>query len=203
MTEKFGKRIFWCIAFIVVGGVFYLFTNNNASTSGAVDVQSGFEVYIPFVPWMIVVYYLIFPYLSLPIFLVKKYKDFFKVVIGLWIVTFASAVIFFLFPTTMERPEIVDQGLIGMMFHAMRYVDGPFNMCPSLHVSSITFVAFAIRHFFPKSWFWNIPIAVSICISTLLVKQHAIVDVFCGFLLGFCVFLAVFKVFCKKEIKKA
>ncbi|MFC1612630.1 phosphatase PAP2 family protein [Patescibacteria group bacterium] len=203
MIENFQKRVFWCVAFIFVGGGLYLLMNKYGSLSDAYYVQFEFEKYIPFIPWTIIIYFLIFPYLSLPVFLVKRYKDFFKVVLGLWGITFASAFIFWQYPTTMLRPEIIEGGIVGILFNVIRFIDGPYNLFPSLHVSSISFVAFVNHYFRPKTDIWSIPLAILICCSTLTVKQHAILDVLGGFALGFIVYFVVFKLFFRRKKTRA
>ena len=197
MIEEKGKRVFWVVALIVVGGLLYLGNNRYGGLFGLIshfNVQHPLERYIPFVPSAIFAYYLMFVFLSLPIFFVKSYKEFRKVVRGYWIITFISAFIFFFFPTTMPRPETVQhEGIIRLLFYGIYSVDGPHNLFPSLHVSSTTYILFVNNRFWPKGKILNILMAISINISTLLIKQHAVIDVIGGVLLGIFVFWLIFK----------
>lgn len=184
MTEKTGKRILWLAVIGFFGGMGYLAANVWGKIWGATDVQFTFENRIPFVPNAIIIYLLIFPFLLTPVFLVKKYSDFVLVAGAYALLVFVSVVIFFQFPTTMERPDVAIRGFTGWLFGIMRAVDGEYNLFPSLHVSSVVFAAFVNGFFCPKAKWPSWAGAVLISTSTLLVKQHAIVDVLGGAVLG-------------------
>ncbi|MBU4421675.1 phosphatase PAP2 family protein [Patescibacteria group bacterium] len=198
--EGLGKRIFWCIVFAVIGGGLYLLANSWGRIIGAFDIQFKFEKNIPFIPWTILVYYLVFPYLASVILTVSRYEDFLKVVSGYWLIILVSVAIFFMFPTTMPRPdEATPQiGLLGVLFRAIYLIDGPNNLFPSLHVSSVSYIGLVNWRFSPRFRILGIIIAVLISVSTLTVKQHAIVDIFGGLVLGLTIFLVIFKLIGKK-----
>lgn len=178
--EKIGKRFLWLLMISVLGGLGYLAANVWGKLIGATDVQFAFENHIPFVPNAIIAYLLIFPFLLTPVFLVKKYSDF-ALVIGVYgLLVFVSVVIFFQFPTTMTRPNVAIHGFAGWLFDIIRAVDGEYNLFPSLHVSSVVFVALVNGFFCPKAKWPSWVCAVLISASTLLVKQHAVVDVLGG-----------------------
>ena len=87
MPEKFWMRLFWCLILIIAGGGLYLLNNRWGSLAGGWNVQFDFEKHIPFIPWTILIYFLIFPYLAMPIFIVSKYSDYFKVIGGYFLIT--------------------------------------------------------------------------------------------------------------------
>lgn len=193
MTENFGKRIFWCMALTVVGGGLYLLNNHWGSIAGGLNVQRAFEKNIPFISWTILIYYLIFPYLAMPVFTVPKYGDFCKVICGYFVITAVSAAIFFTIPTTMPRPDIVADGWMRYLFEGIYFVDGPHNLFPSLHVSSVSYVGFINWRFCGKKFgVASALLAILICLSTLTTKQHAVVDVVGGVMLGWAAFYAFF-----------
>jgi len=183
----------WALIVGVVGGGLYILTNALGNLRGAVDIELWFEKYIPFVPDAVFVYLLIFPFLLSVVFRVKKYRDFFHVVLTYLLLIFISVAIFSIFPTTMKRPEIMENGTTAFLFYAIRLADGPNNLFPSLHVSSSVLAALVNGHFCPKSRIISIVVAVAISLSTLLVKQHAVLDVLGGALLGFATFWLFFK----------
>jgi membrane-associated phospholipid phosphatase len=62
------------------------------------------------------------------------------------------------------------------------------NAFPSLHVS---LTILAVLFVFARSWKWGVrllPLGVLIILSTLFIKQHAVVDVIGGLLLAWVVF---------------
>lgn len=160
---------------------------------GGWNIQFEFEKYIPFIPWMLLIYFLIFPYLATLIFTVPKYQDFFKAVCGYFLITIVSVAVFFCVPTTMLRPEIAADGWLRYFFDAIYYVDGPHNLFPSLHVSSVSYVGFVNWRFCKKFRILSAALAVLICLSTLTVKQHAILDVLGGLGLGWAAFYVFFR----------
>lgn len=184
MIEKKLKRIWLLFLVGVLGGIAYIFANYWGSLLGAMDIQFNFERNIPFVPEAIVAYLLFFPFMLTPVFTVKKYGDFVVVVGAYAILIFVSVVIFMNHPTTMYRPSVTTAGFIGWIFSVIRRIDGPNNLFPSLHVSSVVFVAFVNGYFRPKTRILSWLVAILISVSTLLVKQHALVDVIGGAIFG-------------------
>jgi len=199
LIEKKGKRFLWLILLGGVGGIWYLAANAWGKLLGATDVQFNFENCIPFVPNAIFAYFLIFPFLLTPVFLVKKYNDFISIAVCYAALIFASVVIFFQFPTTMTRPGLPADEFMGWLFSIVRTIDGPNNLFPSLHVSSVTYVAFVNGHFCPKARWLSWLCATVISISTLLVKQHALADVLGGIVFGAAAFILLWLLREKKE----
>jgi len=177
---------------IVVGGGSYLLANNWGGTVGGWNIQLEFERHIPFIPATIFIYWLIFPYLATPVFTVKKYEDFFKVICGYLVTTFVSASVFFLFPTTMARPELAADSWLKPLFEAIYFLDGPYNLFPSLHVSSVSYVGFVNWRFCERFRIPSVLSAILICLSTLTVKQHAVLDVIGGLAVGWSAFYVFF-----------
>lgn len=184
MIEKKGKRFFWLALLGGLGAAGYLAANVWGRVWGATDVQFAFENHIPFVPDAIIAYLLIFPFLLAPVFLVKRYSDFIPVLGVYAALVFVSLVIFFQFPTIMARPNTPVYGFAGWLFGIIRAIDGPNNLFPSLHVSSVVYVAQVNGFFCPKAKWPSWVCAVLISVSTLLVKQHAVVDVLGGAVFG-------------------
>lgn len=193
LIEHFWKRLFWCGILLVAGGGLYLANNYLGSIIGGWKIQFGFEKHLPLVAWTIAIYFLIFPYLATPIFTVTKYADYLKVIHGYFFITIVSAIIFLVVPTTMPRPEISPSGWPRYFFDAIYYVDGPHNLFPSLHVSSVSFIGFVNWRFGGRFRVLSTILAVLISLSTLTTKQHAVADVLGGLLLGWLAFRIFFK----------
>lgn len=179
MIEQKFKRTFWMAITIALNGLLYLGANEWGQEFGALNMETLWDRQVPFVPNAIITYFLIFPFLATPLFLVRKYDDFVAVLWAYFTLTLASVACFIAFPTTMTRPPL-PKGEIGGLFALMRWIDSPNNLCPSLHVSSVVFVATINGYFCPKTRVLSWLCAVLISISTLYAKQHVALDVLAG-----------------------
>lgn len=95
----------------------------------------------------------------------------------------AAIVIYLLFPTCQELRPVAferDNALTRFLFYFYQF-DTNTNVCPSVHVIgslSVVFAAWDTERF--RSTMWKViflMIALLICISTVFLKQHSILDV--------------------------
>lgn len=97
-----------------------------------------------------------------------------------------SILLYWIFPNGLDmRPGEVSDSVFGGLVGLLHRVDTDGNVCPSIHVSSSTAVAVvawrsqtlrgrtALR-------VGTYLIVILICLSTMFLKQHSIVDVVCG-----------------------
>lgn len=183
--------LFWraagCLA--LAGAVFVLVYGwCNRFTATRPDVGTCFfewERHLPFVPWLIVPYWMLDLFFCGAFFLCGSRAELRLLTTRLITVVLASAVCFLLFPMRFgwDRPE--PAGWTAPLFHALYANDQPFNLAPSLHISlrSLIWVAYGahLRGWLRstvKVWF------ILIGISTLLLWQHHLIDVAAGFLMG-------------------
>ena len=95
------------------------------------------------------------------------------------------------------RPEAVPDNLWGWLVGLLYQADTPTNVCPSIHVSSSVAVALAgwkselLRGRKMLRILLYIWVAL-ICLSTMFIKQHSIVDVFWGIVLSICLFAILY-----------
>lgn len=148
--------------------------------------------WIPFNEWFVIPYFLWYAWV--PVFLVffmLKERDAY---LRLCFIMFGGAtvclMIYALWPNGLElRREITSDNFCADVLRFIRSVDPPNNVCPSIHVSSTVSIDMVIRrseYFKNNSRIRRLSLAVTaaICISTMFVKQHSAVDVFCGILLS-------------------
>lgn len=121
----------------------------------------------------------------------RKMMYFYMIVFGV------STVVFFLYPTCQNfRPaQFLRDNVLTRVMGLLYSMDTNTNVCPSLHVSGSIGAALgfvATKRFSTPGWkIINILIAGSICISTVFVKQHSVVDVFWGLVLSWAAWCAV------------
>ena len=92
--------------------------------------------------------------------------------------------LFFVFyPTTNVRPELVGNGIFVQGMRFLYQIDKPVNLFPSIHCMASWFCCIGIRGD-KKVPVWykivSVMIAVLVFVSTLVTKQHVIVDVIGG-----------------------
>lgn len=92
--------------------------------------------------------------------------------------------LFFVFyPTTNVRPELVGNGIFVQGMRFLYQIDKPVNLFPSIHCMASWFCCIGIRGDKKvPGWYKivSVMIAVLVFISTLVTKQHVIVDVIGG-----------------------
>ena len=117
-------------------------------------------------------------------------------------ITFIAAVgLFILFPNGQElRPDLDTLGRDNLFTRAIRVLyiaDTNTNVCPSLHVVGSMAAVFGILHH-PRlrKTVWmpigGIILAVLICLSTVFLKQHSVIDVFVGIPYGLLLYGVVY-----------
>lgn len=193
MVEAKVKRIFFTSIIGILAGAFYLFINWWGGKLNPYHIQMFWDSRIALVPNAIIVYLLIFPFLTAPLFLVKKWNDFAAVLAAYSALVGASFLVFLVFPTTMERSLAPEGGFIGWLFSAVRRIDGKNNLFPSLHVSSVVYAALVNGRFCPAAKWPSWACAVLISISTVLTKQHAVADVLGGVVFGVLSYLLLLR----------
>jgi membrane-associated phospholipid phosphatase len=151
---------------------------------------------IPFQP------YALFPYLTLWVYvgvapgLQRSFLD--LLVYGMWsgALCLAGLGMFYAWPTQVPPLGLDASGFPG--FALLQGVDAPGNACPSMHVAIAIFTALWIEQQLrevgvPKGWrVANWGWFCAIVYSTLAVKQHVVLDVVAGALLGAAVAVASF-----------
>lgn len=156
---------------------------------------------LPFVASFIVFYLLAFAQWVINYVLIaRENKGFcYRFVYGDVISKLFCLLFFVLLPTTMERPHVTGTGLFDWLVRFIYRMDAPVNLFPSIHCLEswcCIHAAFAMKKV--PDWYRGITVVMSlgVFISTLLVKQHVLLDVFGGiavFELGFFISSTIIK----------
>lgn len=140
---------------------------------------------IPFCAWAVIPYLLWFPFVGGMLLLaLLRDRPAFRRMMGFIILTYSAALLcFFLFPTCQQlRPlQLSGPDLLCRLTAAVYGTDTSTNVCPSIHVIGAVAVWLAARDMRTLPALlrrWLLPaLAVSICASTVLMKQHSVLDV--------------------------
>ena len=147
---------------------------------------------IPFCEWFLIPYaswFILLP--GAPVyFLLTSKQDFLKITFIMFTGMTFCLFMYLLFPNGLElRPEITGDNLLCRIAQLLYTIDTPTNVCPSIHVSSSIAAAIVVwrserlkkRHCFRLLFtVW----VTLICLSTLFVRQHSVIDLLCGILVS-------------------
>lgn len=177
-------------AALVLGGTMCCYWWLNRHLEPRISLRTPLDDLIPFLPWTILIY---LSYAG-PMIATAWYVDareFRKLTGALLLANGICYVGFALFTAHIDRPalETIDPW-VRPIFAWLRGNDGAGNTFPSTHVAVTTLLALRLARR-PRPWLW-IGWAVAIDLSTLLVKQHFVVDVIGGSIVAFFAHAAFF-----------
>ncbi len=160
------------------------------------NVYSPLDDLIPFCEFFVIPYvlwYALLAFVSLYtlFFDVPSFKKFYIFLSVTCVITFALYIIFpneqNLRPDTFARDNI----LVDVMKN-LYAIDTNTNVCPSIHVIFSLGMMLALwnsKHFSSAVWRTvSVIVAVSICLATVFLKQHSVLDIFAGVALSAAVF---------------
>ncbi|MBS5964482.1 phosphatase PAP2 family protein [Finegoldia magna] len=166
-------------------------------------VYSKLDDYIPFYKPAILIYSSWFLMLVIPfVYLLKRksYDNMYNIIIPMFLAMYISLIIYVIYPTALDIrvTDITGNDICSWIIRKIQGIDAPNNVCPSIHVSTTVIIYNQFRKILKdnkKSKAFFLLWSVGICISTMLVKQHSIIDVVCGIILAH----AILFVFNKKQ----
>ena len=155
-------------------------------------IHSKLDDKIPFCEYFIVPYLLWFVWIAgtFVYFYIKSRDDFYHACRYMFTGMIVCLIIYTLIPNGLNlRPEITNNNIFSRLVDMIWSVDTATNVCPSIHVSSTVAVHLTICHaasvrnkkpIRTLSWI----VTILICLSTMFIKQHSLVDVLCGWILS-------------------
>lgn len=162
-----------------------------------IDTQIPFIIIfiIPYVLWYLLLF--IIPYYLY----VKDKETFKKYTISYILCILISIIIFIIYPTTVNRPEIIGTDILSIITKIVFFCDTPqVNCFPSIHCEiSMLFILYILNCNNTKKDIKLLTIIISILImlSTLFIKQHVFIDLIGGTLLAIITYL-ITKIISKK-----
>ena len=144
---------------------------------------------IPLSPPWITVYFLSFPFwIGTGLWILLESRPHaYRMGMAYALAMLLSAAVFLIWPGTMERPEVTGTGFFDRLMILLYRIDSPTNLCPSLHVLATYFCwrgEMGCRKI--PGWYkaFSFLFLLAVCASILLVKQHALIDIPAGILIG-------------------
>jgi len=161
-------------------GVGYLWAGSGHSPA---DVWFGgiwLDALIPLVPHFIVFYMLGYLFVLAPVFVLRRRGEFeagFVVFAGMLGLAF---LVFHFFPVFMHKPLAMGDDLLSSLTRYQQRTDFVVNNLPSLHVALNVFAWLVLLCRASRVALWLLPVVLCIVASTVLVKQHLVLDVLGG-----------------------
>ena len=142
---------------------------------------------IPFCEYFIVPYATWFVELAVIPLLLLKYdrKQYYYLCAVMFTGMTLCLGVYLIFPNGLDlRVEITRQNIFADLVRLIQAVDTPTNVCPSIHVASAMAMDLAICRSVLGQRRWVRMLAnsvfVLICLSTVFLKQHSVIDIFWG-----------------------
>lgn len=175
--------------FVFLAGFFLV---EQIVTEPVYVIHSTVDDWIPFNEWFVLPYFLW--YIWIPLFMIiLMFHDraaYLRLCFVMFVGATACLIIYVIWPNGLDlRQPIEGENFCADIVRFLRQADSPYNVCPSLHVSSTVAVHLAVcrsRLYGNRPWvkFLSLSVTVLICMSTVFVKQHSVIDVICGWLLS-------------------
>ncbi len=147
-----------------------------------ISVTTGLDALIPVIPAAVTVY--VFAYITWLVgysVIARDGKSLcYEVFSGELIAKLLTMVCFLVIPTIMERPEIPGDDVFSRMLRLIYYLDTPDNLFPSVHCLENWFVFRGVLRCKKAGSGWKIAAGVAMVLvfaSTVLVKQHVVLDI--------------------------
>lgn len=190
-------RLFWLkgIGSTLVISVFfvgYFAVLNHPLREAQVMPLLALDQWIPVVPWSAWLYFSLWIYICLPSSLMRRAGELAYYLMGATLLSGIGLSLFYFLPTSVPVWEIDWNQHPALAF--LKSSDAAGNACPSLHVAFAVYAGFwmsrmlhllgAGRVWLTLNWLW----CGLIILSTLTTKQHVVLDVLCGAVLGALVF---------------
>lgn len=195
MMIKEKLRYLLLLLIIPVLGVIY--TVINIYPRPAVDISVEVDSYIPFIPIFIIPYIIwyVFVFGYLVYFCMKDTKVYVNTLITITIGELICFVIYIFFQTTVPRPMLSGNDVMTQLVQFIYTHDEPYNCFPSIHVLTTYVIMLASIHIRGKHIVNTLILQITgilIILSTLFVKQHAILDVIASIVMVSIIYLVTF-----------
>lgn len=190
--KSIGFRLLFSLSIVMYTFVYDYLNNFRGKVY---SVESLLDTIIPFSPYFVVSYVMWYFYIAVILlyFLINNHKKYYEMLITLNIGVYICFVIYFLYPTTVIRPEVSESNAFESLVKYVYGRDNPYNCFPSIHSLGATlFAVYVNREDSIKKYIKLISstIAISIVFSTLFIKQHYFYDAVSAITLAYILYYA-------------
>lgn len=203
------KHVLWALLFPVYIVLYYI--AESVVTVNYWNTATALDAYIPFLDFFVIPYSLWYPaMLIVGLYLIfKDPPGFKKYMLFLGLTCYISAAMYFILPNGQDlRPASFENsnfytGIIGWLYSS----DTNTNVFPSVHVTGSMAVLAGIWEGKGLKKVWirisAVIITALISVSTVFIKQHAVIDIFASLAVSALVYVIIYvpgKIKAKKSI---
>ena len=168
----------------------------NHHSSRIIITDSWIDSYIPFNEYFVIPYILWFVFMVLGfayfVFIdqVGIKRTYFYLFLGMSL----SLLIYALIPTGQNlRVQLYNENIFQCLVSFIYFVDSSTNVCPSIHVyNSVMMCVSLLKSQRIKQYSWLcvaiVILTVLICLSTVMIKQHAFMDIVWALILAMVIY---------------
>ena len=164
----------------------------------AVDLTTTLDHAIPFRAAWIWIYMLTYLVPFLAMLVVQDDERVYRALVAVGLASVSAYVVYILYPVGTPRPFVGDS-VADHLVAIQQRLDYPRNQLPSLHVANAWILYATVAGDRRERWVravWAV-LAFAITLSTLLVKQHVLLDVLAGLVWAVAAFWASGKVYAR------
>ena len=202
----------WCLLYVFIYLPWFFFLEKNVIHYSIVHIK--LDDYIPFNEYFIIPYFMWFAYVACAVlfFFFTNKEDYYRLCAFLFIGMTMSLIICTIWPNGHDlRPAGFEQeNIFTSMVSGLWMTDTPTNVFPSIHVYNSIGVHLAVMKSerFKKNHVVRIGsfvLMASICLSTVFLKQHSVMDGVGAIMLGAFMYRMVYKTehaWSKREVEE-
>jgi hypothetical protein len=192
VTSTIFCRAAWAAALLALWGSGYFLIANSLAMRPVRDLGTPFDRTIPFLGWTVWIYLAGLPLIVAPLFVLRAEPVFHRVARSYALVLLASFACFAAMPVSAHslREGGAMAGfndLTARAVGALRGIDPPSNLFPSLHVSLSALSCWSMADTQPRLRWLFATVLTLICLSVVTTKQHLVLDVAGGLSLAWAV----------------
>ena len=170
-------------------------------------LETGLDRAIPLLPWMIFFYWIgcVFWIVSYAQGMALEKGGRGRFLTAHILGEIVCFLFFVLLPTTMARPEVNGNGPGALLLRLTYRLDSADNLFPSIHcfASWLSWIGVRGDKRVPLMFRrLSLVLALAVCVSTLTVKQHVVVDAAAGILLAELSYLAAGAILRQREVRR-
>lgn len=193
MLQKYRQILFRTFFMLIIPIISMIHIALNVYRDNTKEIATALDRLIPFASPFVVpyIYWFIYVFIGLLYLAVTDGRKYFGLLLSIVSGMLVSFVIFYYFPTTVERPLVIGGGFFNYAMRIVYSSDNPYNCFPSIHVLNATLVTMFLmsREKSMKFNLWALTSCILINLSTLFVKQHVVLDVVGGVTLALIMYM--------------
>lgn len=197
MIKKYNHILF--LLYIPIYMACFMALESRPVCSG-VNIHIPLDDIIPFNKYFIIPYLLWFVYITSTIIFFFFYDKLELVRYAVFLITGMTIciIIYALFPSYQTlRPNLTGDDIFTRIIIAIYNIDSPSDVCPSIHVlnSAAAHIAVIKSRFFKSRKILktiSLILTILICLSTVFLKQHSVVDGLCALMLAGLLYIPIY-----------